>query len=499
MYPFLILFTHLLIYGIPPLLIAKHIQKFNSMAIFYTYFGFLFVFTQLYAIFYSIIFSENLIITGGNISYCSLILLVFIVAILSNNPAVVRNSILIGVLLNVFLFFLYFLLYSILDNSSILNIFQITPVIFRTTISVNLMSLSAYVIELILMFSIFKIVENFNLIFALLIPVYVVVYIGILCFDGFIFPFVLKLLEPDLGSAITGGFLGKFILGLGYTPFLLLFLILFREDVKQYMKKPFDVRYIIMPPRQKLLEDLKKSEERYFEAHDRANFYRDLLLHDMSNIIQNISFSIELHGQLRKEGKELSLEKLDELHEIIRNQINAAKILVSNIKKLFSLENEMIALSRINLLEYLDQAIQFVRQSFQGKELNIQVHSFKENIEVRANEFLIDVIQNILTNAIKYNDSDIPQVIINISEFNSDLIKMEFIDNGIGISDELKEKIFLKGYQKLKGEKGMGLGLSLVYKIIDFYKGKIWVENRVNEDSAKGSNFVLLIPKNPAS
>lgn len=107
MNPFLILFYHFLIYGISPILIAKYVQKFKSLAIFYAYFGFLFVFTQLYAIFYSIKISEEIIITGGNISYSSLILLTFSIAILNNDPAIVRYSILIGIILNVFLFFLY--------------------------------------------------------------------------------------------------------------------------------------------------------------------------------------------------------------------------------------------------------------------------------------------------------------------------------------------------------------------------------------------------------
>jgi len=48
--------------------------------------------------------------------------------------------------------------------------------------------------------------------------------------------------------------------------------------------------------------------------------------------------------------------------------------------------------------------------------------------------------------------------------------------------------------------RGMGLGLSLVKKIIESYHGQIWVEDRVKGDSTRGSNFVLLIPevkKNP--
>jgi len=46
-----------------------------------------------------------------------------------------------------------------------------------------------------------------------------------------------------------------------------------------------------------------------------------------------------------------------------------------------------------------------------------------------------------------------------------------------------------------KSTHGMGLGLSLVKKIIQKYEGKVWVENRVKDDCSKGSNFIILIPE----
>ena len=71
---------------------------------------------------------------------------------------------------------------------------------------------------------------------------------------------------------------------------------------------------------------------------------------------------------------------------------------------------------------------------------------------------------------------------------------MEFIDNGIGVEDYRKETIFKKGRKDHKGGKGMGLGLSLVSKILRLYNGKIWVEDKIKGDYSKGSNFIVIIP-----
>jgi len=78
---------------------------------------------------------------------------------------------------------------------------------------------------------------------------------------------------------------------------------------------------------------------------------------------------------------------------------------------------------------------------------------------------------------------------LNIKNRKSYLLKFQI--NGIGIEDVRKEDIFQRSYTKDKKVRGMGLGLSLVYKIIKSYKGKIWVENRFIQDYSKGSNFIV--------
>ena len=59
----------------------------------------------------------------------------------------------------------------------------------------------------------------------------------------------------------------------------------------------------------------------------------------------------------------------------------------------------------------------------------------------------------------------------------------------------MKDKVFQRAFIKDKTVSGMGLGLSLVKKIIEKYNGLIWVEDKNKGDFTKGSNFIIIIPE----
>jgi len=243
-------------------------------------------------------------------------------------------------------------------------------------------------------------------------------------------------------------------------------------------------------------QELRMSENRYREAYERAELFKDIFTHDINNIFHNIKSSAELISILK--AKSESLENLDEFFQIIDNQIDRGVKLINNVQKLSKLEESEITLTNVDVYKALEEAIQFAHKSAQEKELDIQVDNRIRKVSVRANEFLLDVFENILHNSIKYNQNHPIKVQINISRTvnsNKNYIKMEFKDNGIGIIDENKESIFQKGHKKDNHARGMGIGLSLVKKIIESYNGKIWVENRINDDFNQGSNFIVEIPE----
>ena len=240
---------------------------------------------------------------------------------------------------------------------------------------------------------------------------------------------------------------------------------------------------------------LENSEKKYRKAYNRTKCFKGLFTHDVSNIFQVVSNSIEyieekIKDKLNENGKTLLTAT--------KKNLARGKKLIHNIRNLSEIEESEMPIIPTRISFHLHKAIEFLKDNFLDRKINIIIPEIDEEIYVLANELLLDVFENILINAVRYNNNTDIIIEIKISEIIEDdnkFIKIEFIDNGIGIKDERKEQIFMENYDKSSRSKGMGLGLSLVSKIIKLCHGKLWVENRIPHDYTKGSNFIVQIPK----
>jgi signal transduction histidine kinase len=241
---------------------------------------------------------------------------------------------------------------------------------------------------------------------------------------------------------------------------------------------------------------LNKSEKKYFEAYNRAEFYKDLFAHDISNILQNVQSSMELLPHYFEKPNDKNT--LDKLIDLVKRQVTRGADLVSNIRKLSEIEESEFLLESIEICEWLNKAIEFLKKSYNDKKISIQINSSDKEYYVKANKLILNVFENILVNCVKYNNNSSIQIFIKISFTtikNINYVQIEFIDNGIGIPDNMKEKVFHRAFMKERSVSGMGLGLSLVHKIIEKYNGQIWVEDKIKGDYSQGSNFIMIIPK----
>ncbi len=134
------------------------------------------------------------------------------------------------------------------------------------------------------------------------------------------------------------------------------------------------------------------------------------------------------------------------------------------------------------------------RHLFDGCEIRIHNPSDR-SFSYPINPTLFEILlMNLFTNAIKYNESEVPRLDITFEPKGRGL-HIHFEDNGIGLPKSEFRKVFKKFYQIGRSEdmsaKGTGLGLYLVESIARHHKGRMIVESG---DGGKGSVFSLILP-----
>jgi PAS domain S-box-containing protein len=219
----------------------------------------------------------------------------------------------------------------------------------------------------------------------------------------------------------------------------------------------------------------------------RAEFYNDLLAHDLANIQQGILASLEL---ILEEAMPKYLERF------VSSALSLTKRgvkLTSNVKKLAMLSGEVSELRKLDLRAQITTAVDMVKNSFPEKIVEVNFDFATDGLYVMADEFLVDVFYNLLHNSVRLDNGRNVVVGIRASAPNvSGLITVKFEDSGPGMNDALKDSVFTRlGEEKRRGR---GLGLTLVRQIIDRYKGRIMVENRVEDNRSQGTRFVIMLP-----
>jgi two-component system phosphate regulon sensor histidine kinase PhoR len=194
-------------------------------------------------------------------------------------------------------------------------------------------------------------------------------------------------------------------------------------------------------------------------------------------------------------------------HELSREvQLKYIGYMVQDADRLSDSISRILSLARIesgifedrfvaeDLVEVVERFYEKNRHLFGRCEVTIHNPSGK-SFTYPINTVLFEMLlMNLFTNAIKYNESDVPRLDIRF-EPRGRLLHLRFEDNGIGLPSSEVKKIFKKFYQIGRSEdmsaKGTGLGLHLVEGIARFHKGRVIAESKQGE---RGSVFSLILP-----
>lgn len=223
----------------------------------------------------------------------------------------------------------------------------------------------------------------------------------------------------------------------------------------------------------------------------------NLELSDFAHIVSH-----DLKAPLRAIGSLADWLKEDYAEKLGDNGVETLDLLKGRVRRMNNLIEGILSYSRsvgeeerideVNLRDLVEEVVEVVSPP---GNIKIELESGPEVVHCDKTR-LEQVIQNLLTNAVKYNDKE--EGIIKINCVPEDgYFKFRVSDNGIGIDKKYFDKIF-QIFQTLaprdKSETA-GVGLAIVKKIVENYGGSIWLESEVGS----GTTFYFTLPNGAAA
>jgi signal transduction histidine kinase len=240
---------------------------------------------------------------------------------------------------------------------------------------------------------------------------------------------------------------------------------------------------------QKQAEELLKDYARKLErSNDNLEQFAYVASHDLQEPLRTITNFAGLLEEKQKDNLDPASRKY------MTYVVNAAarlKRLISDLL-LFSRIGKQHEVERVNMRELLDEVM--MDMSLLIKENNAEIRVKDLPVLQQSSKVEIKLLfQNLLGNAIKYRQANVGPIIqVGAEKSAKNGWVFSVSDNGIGIEEEFKEKIFVI-FQRLHNENeysGTGIGLATCKKIVEINGGKIWVESQ----PSRGSTFYFTLP-----
>ncbi len=216
--------------------------------------------------------------------------------------------------------------------------------------------------------------------------------------------------------------------------------------------------------------------------------YAQDISHELRTPLTNLKLYIEALDDGVMEFDETTVQSLN-------GEINRLQVLIDGLKDSF---NESVEIGKLNLEEVnISDMLNGIANGFMANFINRNISLSKE-IEpdiflVTDRNKLLQVIQNILTNAIKAIGRD-GNIKIKLSEYKQKVF-IEITDDGIGIDSDKLDMIFERFYRiddsRNTKTNGVGLGLAISKNFVEALNGKIDVKSKINE----GTSFILSFSK----
>lgn len=228
------------------------------------------------------------------------------------------------------------------------------------------------------------------------------------------------------------------------------------------------------------ISERKAFEEELERQRDSLEVLNQVVRHDIRNDLQLVTAYADMLADHVEEPGE---EYLDTIRENAGHAVELTRTAGETADMLLRTEDQY---QDVDLLRVLDTELEDLRDAY--PEAIIIAESPLPTVTVRANDLLDSVFRNLLKNAIQHNDAAVPEVRLS-AEAREGVVEVRIADNGPGVPDDRKREIFGKGNKGLEST-GVGLGLYLVYTLVESYGGAVWVE----DSDPTGTVFVVELP-----
>ncbi len=226
------------------------------------------------------------------------------------------------------------------------------------------------------------------------------------------------------------------------------------------------------------------------ESDENVSFY-SMLIHEIKNPLAAIrtlvqALSSHILGDLEKVSNE-SFETAKDFFDRLISEIDRLNRLLTSVKYISKHLNTLNI--SFDIIKVAINTIKIFENTLKSKEIQIETHFSDESYIMAGDpDQFHQIFNNLITNAIEAIGDSKGKIIINIYPDEKKNTHIEIIDEGIGIDKNDLGKIFKSFYTKKIG--GMGIGLTVVRKIVSNYKGNLEIES----STGKGTKIFIIIP-----
>lgn len=230
------------------------------------------------------------------------------------------------------------------------------------------------------------------------------------------------------------------------------------------------------------------------EARSETEFLNDLMSHDITNFAVSALYFLDT----LKRSRNLSDQDRRNLATVLKDVQGAFELSTSvrDLSRIKSMSEEDAEVK--DLQQMLSEGIEEAKRLYSDRKIRINFERSPESKFVRGNPVISRLFTNLLTNAIKFDQSEEAVVDVSIEDEVKNGVaywRVNVSDHGRGIPDSEKEKIFDRFHRLDASVPGTGLGLFVARFVAKACGGMIWAEDRVPGDHTKGTKMVVLLRK----